>query len=364
MSIYSVVLFVHIVGALSLFMALAIEWATLRQMQRVTSLVQARISVKTSSGLRPLSITSMLVVLGSGGYLASRMEAWGDPWIWATIAGMVAIGAIAVVLTNKRMEEIRRACRDENAKLTERLIGQLRNPILRDSVRLRIAVALAIVFLMVTKPNLDGALLALAIAGGAGFLPTMLKRAPLPKRGDAGQIGLSFNLEKHPWTSKQSEGILRPDWRKGDTNQQLRQSHLTSRRIAGVGLGELMPAGKLEFFHGSSAQSFKEFEDSRTRFNLRRMRALTITRRPKPGTLSDVIKMGRSRPAGAPRSSGSRQGARLQHQHRRHPCGRGNLLRRNPHRCTPAPQSTRDTWQRPRGCSYQRGGSCSVIPRW
>ena len=176
MSIYSVVLFVHIVGALTLFMALAVEWASLRQIQRVTSLGQAGISIKMSSGLRPLSILSMLIVLGSGGYLASRMEAWGNPWIWATLAGMVAIGAIAVVLTNKRMEEIRRACRDENAKLTERLIGQLRNPILRDSVRLRIAMALAIVFLMVTKPNLGGALLALVIAGVAGFLPTIFKQ--------------------------------------------------------------------------------------------------------------------------------------------------------------------------------------------
>jgi hypothetical protein len=176
MSVYSVVLFVHIVGALTLFMALAIEWASLGQMQRITSLEQAGISIKMSSGLRPLSIASMLVVLGSGGYLASRMEAWGDPWIWATLAGMFAIGVIAVVLTNKRMEEIRRACRDENAKLTERLIAQLRDPMLRVSMLVRIAIALAIVFLMVTKPNLDGALLALIIAGVAGFLPAIFKQ--------------------------------------------------------------------------------------------------------------------------------------------------------------------------------------------
>jgi hypothetical protein len=175
MSMYSVVLFVHIVGALTLFMALAVEWAILRQMQRVTSLGQAGISIKMSSGLRPLSILSMLIVLGSGGYLASTMEAWGNPWIWATIAGMFAIGVIAVVLTNKRMEEIRRACRDEDAKLTERLTGQLRDPMLRVSMCLRIAIALAIVFLMVTKPNLGGALLALIIAGVAGFLPTIFK---------------------------------------------------------------------------------------------------------------------------------------------------------------------------------------------
>jgi Predicted integral membrane protein (DUF2269) len=176
MLVCSVILFVHIVGALTLFMALAIEWAILGQMQRVTSFLQASISIRMSSGLRPLSIASMLVVLGSGGYLASRMEAWGNPWIWATIAGMFAIGAIAVVLTNKRMEEIRRACSDENAKLTERLIGQLRDPILRLSMRLRISIALAIVFLMVTKPNLGGALLTLGIAAGAGFFPTMFKQ--------------------------------------------------------------------------------------------------------------------------------------------------------------------------------------------
>ncbi|MBZ5563334.1 MAG: DUF2269 family protein [Acidobacteriia bacterium] len=177
MSFYSAVLFVHIVGALTLFMALAIEWSSLRQMHRTGSSAQASLSIKMSSSLPPVNMASMLVVLLSGGYLASRMEAWRDPWIWAALAGMFSIGGIAVTLTRRRMEEIRRLCADENAELTKELIARLRDPVLLVSMRLRIAIALGIVFLMVTKPNLDGALLALGVAAVAGIFPTMFKQA-------------------------------------------------------------------------------------------------------------------------------------------------------------------------------------------
>ena len=177
MSIYSAVLFLHVVAAIALFMALGIEWSSLRQMQRTTSLAQVALSIKMSSGLRPVSIASMLVVLLSGGYLASRMEVWHDAWIWVALAGMFAIGGIAVTLTRRRTEGIRRLCAGENAELTKALIARLRDPLLRLSMRLRIAIATGIIFLMVTQPNLFGALLALGVAAVAGIFPTMFKQA-------------------------------------------------------------------------------------------------------------------------------------------------------------------------------------------
>jgi hypothetical protein len=177
MSFYSAILFVHVVGALTLFMALAVEWSSLRQMQRATSLMQATFGIKMSSGLRPMTMASMLVVILSGGYLASRMEVWREAWIWAALAGMFLIGGIAVTLTRRRMEEIRRLCADENAGLTEGLIARLRDPALQVSMRLRIATATGIIFLMVTKPNLFGALLALGIATLAGVLPVLSKQS-------------------------------------------------------------------------------------------------------------------------------------------------------------------------------------------
>lgn len=182
MSVYSAVLFVHVVGALTLFMALAVEWSSLRQMQRTTSSAQASLSVKMSSGLRPVSIASMLVVLLSGGYLASRMEVWRDAWIWAALAGMVSIGGIAVVVTNRRMHEIRRLTGDESAELTKGLIARLRDPVLRVSMHLRVAIATGIIFLMVTKPNLFGALLALGTASLVGVLPEIFRQSSIRNR--------------------------------------------------------------------------------------------------------------------------------------------------------------------------------------
>jgi hypothetical protein len=179
MSFYSAVLFIHVVTAIGLFMALAVEWSSLRQLQRTTSLAQASLSIKTSSSLRPVSIVSMLVVLLSGGYLASRMEVWRDAWIWVALAGMILIGGFAVKLTKRRWDEIRRLCTDDNAELTERLISRLRDPMLHLSMRLRIAIATGIVFLMVTKPNLSGALLGVGIAALAGIVPEIFKQSSI-----------------------------------------------------------------------------------------------------------------------------------------------------------------------------------------
>ncbi len=175
MSFYSAALFLHIVGALTLFMTFAIEWAGLRQLLHAGTLDQAGTWVRILTGVRRVSIVAMLAIILAGMYLARRMEAWHQAWVGAGLVGTLLIAGIAVALTKRRMREIGQACDGGMAELTEALAIKLRDPILRLSLHLRTAIALGIVFLMTTKPNLAGALLALGVAALAGILPTVLE---------------------------------------------------------------------------------------------------------------------------------------------------------------------------------------------
>jgi hypothetical protein len=176
MSLYSFVLFLHIAGAITLFMGFAIEWNSLRHLQRVSRLDQARVWVNASSGVRPFSMAGMFVLVLAGGYLARRMEAWHESWVWVALAATFAIAGIAVALTQRRMREIRNACDVGQAELTEALTRRLRDPILRVSLGLRTAIALGIVLLMTVKPTLGISLLIVAIAAVGGILPSLLTR--------------------------------------------------------------------------------------------------------------------------------------------------------------------------------------------
>lgn len=175
MSFYSVALFLHIVGAITLFMAFAIEWTGLLHLQRASKLEQARLWVNASSVVRPLSIAGMIVLILAGGYLTHRMEAWRYAWLWVALAATFSLAGIAATLTQRRMKEIRRACH-ERRELTEGLTTRFRDPVLQVSIRLRTAFALGIVFVMTTKPNLIGSLLALAVATFVAVLPNLLAR--------------------------------------------------------------------------------------------------------------------------------------------------------------------------------------------
>ncbi len=176
MSFYSAVLFVHIVGALTLFMTFAIEWTSLRQLWRAATLDHARTWGKVLTGVRRLSIVAMLAIILAGMYLARRMEAWQEAWVWAGLVGTFLIAGIAVALTQRRMREIRQASDGESPEVTGALAIKLRDPLLRVSLHLRTAMALGIVFLMTTKPNLGGALLTLGVIAVVGIFPTLLER--------------------------------------------------------------------------------------------------------------------------------------------------------------------------------------------
>src|SRR5207247_1498985 len=124
---YALAVFLHIVGALGLFAALALEWASLYNLRRVATAAQAREWAKLLSALRFVGGPSALTILVTGLYMMATR--WGGQgWIGAGLAGLVLIAALGGALSGRRSAAIARTIAGETGTLSAGLRPQLRHP--------------------------------------------------------------------------------------------------------------------------------------------------------------------------------------------------------------------------------------------
>ena len=145
--IRSLVLFVHVVGVLALFAGLAIERFGVDAVRRAATRI---------SGL------AVAVTVASGVYLGARFGVLGDDWMRASY---VALALMAIAGTVSRRPSASDA-------------------LVRMSLRVRAAFGLAVVFLMIAKPEAGQSLLVL---GGALLVSVLIR---VPKRRSV-SVGLS-----------------------------------------------------------------------------------------------------------------------------------------------------------------------------
>ncbi len=139
MDLYSIVLFVHIVGALLLFVLLTVEGVGLR-----AGFASAALN-------RVLGPISALAILFPGLYMMKAQ--WG--WTGWVVVGITAWFLIAVVGAGTGIGVMR---------------GRITNRAARASWLIRVGMALGVVFDMTVKPNLLASLIAVAAGiaiGGA-----------------------------------------------------------------------------------------------------------------------------------------------------------------------------------------------------
>jgi hypothetical protein len=171
-------LFLHIVGALGFFVALGVEWISLRHLRSALTAEQVREWMRVAIGVRRLGMISMLLLLVSG-FTMMAMAQMGGAWMIVAFWSLVLLGVLAVTLSFRRMAAIGRAMAAETGPVSPALNQLLNHPLLWIAIQTRVAIALGVVFLMTLKPDLRGSLLAIAIAmvlGLASALPILGRR--------------------------------------------------------------------------------------------------------------------------------------------------------------------------------------------
>ena len=160
--VQSVVLFAHIVGVLSLFVALGLEWITLDAIRRAATRDEGVRWVRLHATLPRAAGIAVAIIVVSGFFLGARFGVLGDGWMRASYAAMVVMAIIGGPISRPRLRALRQAAADAGDRNGGTLRAAASDFILSLSLRLRGLLGLAVVYLMVRKPEPLEAIVVLA----------------------------------------------------------------------------------------------------------------------------------------------------------------------------------------------------------
>jgi hypothetical protein len=149
---YVLIHFLHVVGALGMAAAYAVETAGLVGIRRSVSGDEARAWFRTRHWVMILGPASIGLVLASGLY--TIFSGWGwVGWIDVSLASVVALAVIGGVLTGIPTARIQPGIESAVGPLSDELRRGIGSRLLTISITTRIAITLGVVFLMVRKPE-------------------------------------------------------------------------------------------------------------------------------------------------------------------------------------------------------------------
>lgn len=189
MTVYSVVVFVHVIAAIVLVGATLLTPFMAAGIRRSSTVAALRESARVLKSANDAAGMAAPVVLLAGLYLAFAGGWWGSGWVEVSLglfalAGVMALGIIDPAM--KRLVAAAEAAPD--GPVTAELAA------LRDQRRVAVAESfllpgdLAIVFLMTNKPGFIGALTTLGVVAVAGLVLTRAQHgeaALTPELSDA-----------------------------------------------------------------------------------------------------------------------------------------------------------------------------------
>ncbi len=179
MSNYTLALFFHFVGLVALFVGYGLEWIVSSLLRRATTTEQVRAWLRVYQTSLPISGPGLLLLILSGGYLAELSGGMKQGWLLvSTLAIVLALG-IGFLLILPHVRALRAALPEGNGALPVNATDLLHAPALPTLIRVRVLLALGIVYLMTVKPEgFASALIALGVAivlGVVASIPTFSK---------------------------------------------------------------------------------------------------------------------------------------------------------------------------------------------
>ena len=169
MTFYPFALFLHIVGALGLFIGLGLEWTSLWYMRRAFTAGQANPWLHIFTLLRWIYPISWAAILLPGFYMTATVRS-GGAWLGIAFAAIFLVLLLGMAISGRRLAAIRPTLAAESGRLSPDLRQRLSDPLLWASIQTRLAIALGIIFLMTVKPGLSGSLLTIGLAAILGLI--------------------------------------------------------------------------------------------------------------------------------------------------------------------------------------------------
>ena len=169
MNLYLLLKFVHVLGAVGVFAAFAVEWVSLEDLRRASAAEQARRGIVLGNTVRWVGAPSLLILLASGIYLASTAWSWEAGWIGVSMGSLVLIAILGGAINGRKVGALAKAL-PATGVLDQPLLARAGDPLLSLSLRLRMAITVGIIYLMtlkVVEAWKAVAVIAVALIGGA-----------------------------------------------------------------------------------------------------------------------------------------------------------------------------------------------------
>jgi hypothetical protein len=175
MSIYTIVLFLHVSGAIGYFISTGTWLFGLSALRRARRVEQVRALTNLVGRSGPLFGISVLLILATGLYMA--LTAWGlrTGWIDVALISLILIAPLGTAFIEPRRRAIDRLAREApDGPLSQALEQRTHDPVLLTALQTLAALLLGIVFLMTTKPSLTSSLIVMAVALVLGLASGLL----------------------------------------------------------------------------------------------------------------------------------------------------------------------------------------------
>jgi hypothetical protein len=175
--VYQTALFLHILGALGFFIAMAILYTSVLGVRRAQTVQHIKLWTGAAAPvIRLVFPLAGLVILVAGLYMV--VAVWGDraPWAGVALLAFLLLMLVSALLQGRRMTLLGRQVADQpdNTPVTGALWRQAHDVVTWVGVNTAAAFAIGIVYLMTLKPDALGSvialLLALVVGLGFGFL--------------------------------------------------------------------------------------------------------------------------------------------------------------------------------------------------
>jgi hypothetical protein len=175
---YTVALYLHIMGALILFSAVGIEWMCLSNLRKSETREGIISWLKNFAVLKKLFMTAFFFLLIPGIYMMA--EIWVDAaWAILGIAGLLALSISGSVLSGKKLLAIKKTLAQSETEFPlSKLLLKVRDNYFWYSFLIRACTAFGIVFLMTFKTNFADSIIVLAIAILIGYMTAKITRTP------------------------------------------------------------------------------------------------------------------------------------------------------------------------------------------
>jgi hypothetical protein len=175
MTLYTLALFAHVVGAIGTFIGVSVWLFAAMALWRAQSVGQVRALSGLIQPSGVLAIVSILVLGVAGFYMA--ITVWGERATWiivATISFLLLAPFGAFVIDPRLRALARAAAAAPDGPLPTAVAARTRDPLVGIGLYTYLGVLLGIVFLMTTKPVLVESIIAMVVATIVGLAAGLL----------------------------------------------------------------------------------------------------------------------------------------------------------------------------------------------